>query len=168
MNFISRLQFLSLLIFLFVSVANAQQMKIFISSNGNDGSGKGTKEQPYRTVYKAREEVRAIIAKGLTGDITVFLRGGKFYLDSNLIFRENDGGNDGYRITYCNYEKEKAFIVGGKPITNWKLDKGNQQLAYGVNELQGAFYESGLDNSSMYDGVHFDKKKISCSLPTLV
>lgn len=76
-------------------------------------------------MYKARSEVKAIIAKGLSGNITVFLRGGKYYLDSTLIFRSNDGRNKDYQITYRNYEKEKAFIVGGKPITNWKLDKGN-------------------------------------------
>jgi len=28
-----------------------------------------------------------------------------------------------------------------------------------VNELQGALYESGLDNSAMYDNIPFDKKK---------
>lgn len=125
MNLKSSLQLLSLILFLFVTVANAQQKKIFISPTGNDQSGKGTKEQPYRTIYKARDEVRTIIAKGLTENITIFLRGGKYYLDSTLIFRTNDGGNKEYRITYCNYEKEKSFIIGGKPITNWKLDDGN-------------------------------------------
>jgi len=110
---------------MFVSVANAQQKTIFISPTGNDQSGKGTKEQPYKTVYKARDEVREIIARGLTNNITVLLRGGKYYLDSTLIFSNNDGGFDDYWITYSNYENEKAEIIGGKPITNWKLDKGN-------------------------------------------
>jgi len=35
----------------------------------------------------------------------------------------------------------------------------NKALVYGMNELQGALYESGLDNSPMYDNVPFDKDK---------
>jgi len=50
-----------------------------------------------------------------------------------------------------------GFLCWGS--TPYDTSKGNQQLAYGVNELQGALYESGLDNSSMYDGVQFDKEK---------
>ncbi len=50
-----------------------------------------------------------------------------------------------------------GFLCWGS--TRYDISKTNQLLAYGVNELQGALYESGLDNSSMYDGVHFDKGK---------
>ncbi len=50
-----------------------------------------------------------------------------------------------------------GFLCWGS--TPYETAKGNQQLAYGVNELQGALYESGLDNSAMYDGVRFDKEK---------
>jgi hypothetical protein len=45
---------------------------------------------------------------------------------------------------------------GSTPYPNYQ---NNNALAYGVNELQGALYESGLDNSSMYDNIPFDKEK---------
>jgi len=45
---------------------------------------------------------------------------------------------------------------GSSPYPDYQ---GNKSLAYGVNELQGALYESGLDNSAMYDNIPFDKEK---------
>lgn len=45
---------------------------------------------------------------------------------------------------------------GSTPYPNYQ---DNKSLAYGVNELQGALYESGLDNSAMYDHIPFDKEK---------
>ncbi len=51
----------------------------------------------------------------------------------------------------------KGFLCwGSTPYPNYQ---DNKSLAYGVNELQGALYESGLDNSAMYDNIPFDKEK---------
>ena len=51
----------------------------------------------------------------------------------------------------------KGFLCwGSTPYPNYQ---DNKALAYGVNELQGALYESGLDNSAMYDNIAFDKEK---------
>ena len=51
----------------------------------------------------------------------------------------------------------KGFLCWGTtPYPNYQ---DNKALAYGVNESQGALYESGLDNSAMYDNITFDKEK---------
>ena len=51
----------------------------------------------------------------------------------------------------------KGFLCwGSTPYPNYQ---NNKSLEYGVNELQGALYESGLDNSAMYDKIPFDKEK---------
>lgn len=56
-----------------------------------------------------------------------------------------------------NNRNYKGFLCwGSTPYPNYQ---DNKSLAYGVNELQGAFYESGLDNSAMYDNITFDKEK---------
>jgi len=51
----------------------------------------------------------------------------------------------------------KGFLCWGS--TSYPNYQNNKSLAYGVNELQGALYESGLDNSAMYDNIPFDKEK---------
>ena len=51
----------------------------------------------------------------------------------------------------------KGFLCWGS--TPYPEYQDNKALAYGVNELQGALYESGLDNSTMYDNIAFDKEK---------
>jgi len=51
----------------------------------------------------------------------------------------------------------KGFLCwGSTPYPNYQ---DNKALAYGVNESQGSLYESGLDNSAMYDNITFDKEK---------
>ena len=51
----------------------------------------------------------------------------------------------------------KGFLCwGSTPYPNFQKNKA---LAYGVDELHGALYESGLDNSAMYDNIPFDKEK---------
>ena len=51
----------------------------------------------------------------------------------------------------------KGFLCwGSAPYPNYQ---DNKALAFGVNELQGSLYESGLDNSAMYDNISFDKEK---------
>jgi hypothetical protein len=50
-----------------------------------------------------------------------------------------------------------GFLCWG--TTPYDTANVNSNLAYGINELQGALYESGLDNSPMYDNIAFDKQK---------
>ena len=92
----------------------------YVSPAGNDGNP-GTKEQPFQTITKARDAVRAISATA-SGDIVVNLAGGTYALDETLRFDSRDSGRNGHNIVYAALPGEMPVIGGGKSIKGWERD----------------------------------------------
>ncbi len=91
--------------------------KIYVATNGND-SGNGSEAQPFATVSKAKEAVRAMIASNSLpdGGVTVYLRGGTYYMNEGMTFTAEDSGRDGSNITYTAYPGESVTISGQIPL----------------------------------------------------
>ncbi|MDF2927128.1 MAG: hypothetical protein K0R57_6042 [Paenibacillaceae bacterium] len=86
---------------------------------GNDGQA-GTELAPFRTLGKARDEVRAINGQ-MTGDIIVYLRGGTHSLSETLALTEQDSGTGGYQVVYRSYPGEAPVVSGGTSIEGWEI-----------------------------------------------
>jgi len=97
----------------------------FVSPTGNDSSGNGSIEAPFKTITKARDTVRQLIANGMTSDIIVYIRGGNYYLDSPIVFTPEDSGKNGFKVIYKNYNDEQPIINGGQSVTNWTPEGNN-------------------------------------------
>ena len=97
------------------------QKKFYVSPDGND-NWSGTINEPFRTLNKAKNVVRIEI-KSDRKDIYIYLRGGKYQLDSTLNFFYEDGGVGDQKIIYKAYGLEKPIITGGSKISDWKTDK---------------------------------------------
>ncbi|SDW66126.1 right-handed parallel beta-helix repeat-containing protein [Paenibacillus sp. CF384] len=92
----------------------------------------------------ARDKVRTVNS-GMSGDIEVILRGGKYYLSSTLTFNENDSGKNGYRVYWKNYTGETPDLIGGQLITGWTLDSGNVYKAnVGTSLNFHTLFENGV------------------------
>lgn len=106
-----------------VQFGNAQAgTSFYVDPRGNDG-GAGTKTQPFATIARARDAVRALKRKQggkLNGPVTVFLRGGVYELSEPLTFTPEDSGSAQAPVTYAAYEQEQPVISGGRAITGWK------------------------------------------------
>ncbi len=85
---------------------------------GSGTQGSGSIGNPFRSIHRAVEQVRAV--NDGTEDIVVYLRGGYHFLDSSLVLREEDGGNNGHTVTYRAYEDEFPVISGAKVVTGWE------------------------------------------------
>lgn len=85
-------------------------LKLYVSNSGNDNNP-GTLELPVKTLEKAKELVKNL--KKDSGDITVFIRGGRYFLKESLAFDESDSGNEGCKITYRAYQNETVYFDGG-------------------------------------------------------
>ena len=117
--------------------------------NGND-SAEGSKDAPFRTIGRAKKEVRKINVN-MQGDIVVNLRGGEYFpeitteeipLDnqissevytyplrvSDLTFTPQDSGKGGHQVIYRAYENEKPVIMGSKKVDGWKLYDGEKNI----------------------------------------
>ncbi|MDD6484941.1 MAG: S-layer homology domain-containing protein [Clostridiales bacterium] len=91
--------------------------KLYVSPSGNDNND-GSEGSPFATVNRAKEAVRSMNTAGNLpdGGVTVYLRGGTYYMDEGMTFTAEDSGREGSVITYTAYPGEEVTISGQTPI----------------------------------------------------
>ncbi|MBU2997915.1 right-handed parallel beta-helix repeat-containing protein [Cellulophaga baltica] len=109
--------FLFLFLCLCFSISFAKTTTFYVATNGSD-TNPGTKKLPFATLIKARNTVRNI--KKQKNDITIYIRGGRYYLKETIVFNETDSGKNDHKIIYKAYPGEKPVFIGGKPLYNWE------------------------------------------------
>lgn len=93
------------------------QHSFFVSPSGSDRNP-GTKEKPFQTIQRAQKAVR-VLDREKGKNAIVYLRGGIYALQETLVFGSQDGGSEGFKVTYCNYPGEKPMISGGIRVNEW-------------------------------------------------
>ncbi len=112
----------ALLLFLMPAAAMAAVEATFhVGPNGSDANP-GTPSQPFASIEKAREAVRAV-NRQMQGDIAVVLRGGTYRIDRTLVFEPEDSGAKGHNVIYRAQPGERPILSGGKPVTGWQPDQ---------------------------------------------
>ncbi len=106
-----------------ISVGNL----FYVSNDGSD-SNDGTIEKPFKTLEKARDRVREIIAAGEypSEGIKIYLRGGDYVLSNSFELSDSDSGTEAAPVTYMSYPGEVARITGSAklPYSSFKpIDK---------------------------------------------
>ncbi|MBR6313822.1 MAG: right-handed parallel beta-helix repeat-containing protein [Clostridia bacterium] len=101
----------------FVAKPQKPMAEFYVSVYGSD-SNTGEKDSPFASLQKARDEVRKINGN-MTGDIVVHIAAGTYPLQDTLVFNENDGATNGYRIRYV--ADGNAVLSGGESITGFTL-----------------------------------------------
>ena len=107
---------------------------VYVSPSGDDGN-RGTREQPFRTLERAREAVRSIRSGpgGEAKDIAVHLRGGLYIMERPFVLRPDDGGTAAHTVTYAAEEGETPVLSGGALIRDWKeTDLNGRRVWRGV------------------------------------
>jgi Right handed beta helix region len=90
----------------------------YVALNGND-TWPGTLSQPFLTVDRARLAVQALKQNVSGRTITVFIRGGTYYLPSTWTFTSLDSGTSTTPILYANYPGEIVILSAGRRLTGW-------------------------------------------------
>jgi|GEM_PF-2255103 len=103
--------------------AQAAPISVYVSPTGSDTTGNGSSGSPYKTVQKARDAVRAAIAGGMSGDATVYLKGGE-YVTEQIVLNASDSGRNGYKVIYRNAPGETPVLNNGAYITGWQQVAG--------------------------------------------
>ncbi|MBW4549833.1 MAG: right-handed parallel beta-helix repeat-containing protein [Aphanocapsa sp. GSE-SYN-MK-11-07L] len=117
----------------FVSAApqnSPKQTVFYVSVNGNDAWTGGvanpnqTKtDGPFATLERARDAIRKIKGQRsgtLNQSVTVFIRGGTYFLSKQFEFTAEDSGMQKFSITYRAYQNEKPIISGGQRLKGWQ------------------------------------------------
>lgn len=94
--------------------------EFYIAPNGKD-SNPGTAKKPFATLEKARDEIRTIKTKGLTGPFAVNLLPGKYQTNETFVLTSDDSGTPSAPIVYRADKKGTAVLYGGKKLSGFKL-----------------------------------------------
>ena len=96
----------------------------FVSPDGRDDHP-GSLEQPFQTLARARAVVRACGERGQEA-VTVYLRGGTYYLDDTFDLTAEDSGTAEAPVVYTACEDESVVISGGVRLAlDWKPHDGH-------------------------------------------
>ena len=123
--------FFFLAVLLLVSPVIAQPVtkakEIYVSTTGNDNAS-GSRETPFKTLARAQAAIRTM--QPIAAPVTVWVRGGSYYLNSPLTFTPADNGAVNAPVTYAAYPKEIVTISGGVKLKpKWTTHSGNIKVA---------------------------------------
>lgn len=104
--------------------ASAAVLATYYVAPGGDDANPGTIQLPFRTLQRARDVVRTVNS-GMTGDIHVLLRGGRYPVSSTIEFGAGDSGTNGHRVVYAAYPGETPVLDAGVQVTGWTQHSGN-------------------------------------------
>jgi hypothetical protein len=85
---------------------------LFVAVNGSD-TNNGSIEQPFATITRARDAIRALNQDG----VTVYVRSGTYYVTSSVEFTAADAGSAENPNVYRNYPSEYPIFSTGTEIT---------------------------------------------------
>jgi SKICH domain len=115
---------------------------LFVATDGSD-SNPGTISQPFLTIDKARQVVQRL-NDNMDGDVTVYVRGGRYEINSTLAFDEDDSGTNGYNVDYRCYPGETCRVSGGVAVTGWLRHSGSIYKAdVSTNRFRQFYVENG-------------------------
>lgn len=122
----------------------------WVATTGSD-TGNGSQSNPFQTIGRAQEAVRAVLDSGpLTQDIVVKIGGGTYQLPQTLTFDAGDSGKDGHLVRYEAVDGETPVISGGRAVTGWTT-VDNPGLALAPNtQLWEASVGLGIDTRQLY------------------
>jgi hypothetical protein len=128
-----------------ISENKTSRVEYYVSAAGNDANP-GSIAKPFHTLEKAQSSVRLLLKNDPKQDITVYLRGGNYFVEKTIHFDERDGSKN-VRIKYAGYQNEKATIIGGVAVIGWEKWKDNIFRAKLPPQLQGKHFYRLFDNS---------------------
>jgi parallel beta-helix repeat protein len=122
----------------FAAQLKSQAIVFYVAPNGNDAwtgrypTAKGG-TGPFATITRARDAIRQLKRQQggrLKQPVTVFLRGGTYFLQEPLSFSAADSGTKEFAIAYKAYQQEKPIISGGRIIQGWQPITLNGQTVW--------------------------------------
>lgn len=100
-----------------LAVNAAARTEYFVSPSGSD-SGPGSKDRPFATLERVRDEVRRLNLAGKLPPkgITVWLRGGDYVRADALELGPADSGRPGRPVVWRAYGNERVRLLGGRVL----------------------------------------------------
>lgn len=127
---------------------DAPMLELYVSPNGDDTSGSGSNSAPFKTLGRARDEVRKFNSD-MTGDINVNVTYGTYFMEDTLSLTAEDSGTNGYRVNWRGIADgdNKPIISGGIDITDgWTVYDAENNI-YKHENITWSFRQLYTNNS---------------------
>jgi len=100
-------------------LARSGSATFYVSTSGRDRNP-GTKSEPFATLVRAQQAMRAW-KQTAEGPASVLVREGIYYLDKPLVFTPEDSGSEAAPVMYSAYPGERVTISGSRKLDSpWK------------------------------------------------
>jgi hypothetical protein len=132
--------FLLFLCFFQTTMANPPAFGVFyMSPEGNDANA-GTIDAPVATFDAAKKLVWSFKVQHPNVPVTVYLRGGRYYLKEPVVFRSEDSGTKAGPVKYKAFPGEEPHVLGGIKLD--LLWERNRNGLYQAKVPEGLVFES--------------------------
>ncbi len=123
----------------------------FVSTRGDDKNA-GTRRQPFASLERARDAVRALKAAGqATGPVVVEVAGGTYELARPIEFTAADSGTEARPIEYRARKGDEVRIVGGRTVADWRPVTDPAALARLDPAARGHVFQADLKGLGITD-----------------
>jgi hypothetical protein len=134
-----------------VSPSPAPGRELFVAPDGSDANP-GTAERPFVTLAKARDSVRALLAKGpVAGGVAVTLKPGEYRVTETLALTAADSGTAGAPVVYRAQRKGASVLYGGARITGFRQVTDPNVLSRLPEEARGKVRQCNLKAMGIAD-----------------
>ncbi|MBP3360848.1 MAG: Ig-like domain-containing protein [Clostridia bacterium] len=126
------------------AIKRAETLVYYVSADGDD-ENPGSIDAPFKTIDKAKLTIQDYLKNNEQDrDIIVYLRGGEYRLEEQILFTQNDSAENLFNIRYTSYNNENVRIIGSKEVGGWSFYRGNIYRAYVGPDLRiDMLYENG-------------------------
>ncbi|OUP79677.1 hypothetical protein B5F07_21705, partial [Lachnoclostridium sp. An169] len=125
----------------------------YVSTEGSDDND-GSEAQPFATIEKARDTIRAM-EEIPDGGVTVYIMPGEYNLQETLMFEPEDSGRKGSPVVYTAYDSSnKPVITSGQEITGW--EPADENLPYTSEKAKGHIYVADIEKGWRFHDLYID------------
>jgi len=129
----------------------APGIEFFVALDGMD-TNPGTKDQPFATLTRARDAVRALKTEGLpSGGVAVTLTPGEYRVSETLDLTAEDGGTEASPVVYRAEDPGTVVLYGGARLRMFTLVDDPVILARLPEESRGKVYQCDLKAQGITD-----------------
>ena len=138
--------------------AEKNRLVFYVSISGNDAwSGKlpgpnaRKSDGPFATLERARDAVRELKRSGLSGRVSVYLRGGLYPMTRTFRLDSTDSGTPAASTIWSGYKNETVRLVGGSVVKGFAAVTDPGVLARLPEEVRGKVLVADLKHQGISD-----------------
>ena len=133
-----------------MSCNSLNTIEFFVSQEGDDANS-GKKDAPFKSINKAKDAVRSQLQANSRKTIIVNISGGRYYMDTPIVFTSEDSGKENYPVIYRAIDGEEPVFTGSRELKNWQLLNNPDKIESLSPAVAGKIYVTDIRAANIND-----------------